>query len=112
MFRRVCLSIGVVTLRAPRRESRSPTSTERLSRQTQIGQWAVSSGFGNNNVKVVTDQLHRPTRQPVTIDRVQAAVDACFAGEGTPTDHLILSFCGHGLTADVGSTFLAVQRRS
>lgn len=106
MSRRVCLSIGVGNVTSRRGQASrfayldgAPVAAE------AIGQWALSSGFGTDNVRIVTDRASpNGAANPVTSARVQAAVDALFP-DGVQTDHLILSFCGHGLTADVGSTF-------
>lgn len=66
-----------------------------------IGQWALRSGFGNNNVRIVDDA---GKNNPVTRERVQQAVDELFPQGAEFVDHLILAFCGHGLTdANVGS---------
>jgi hypothetical protein len=107
MPRRVCLAIGVSSV-TPREGEElrfayldgAPLAAEAM------GQWALRSGFGADNVRVVTDESPadgQPT--PVTSARLQAAVDALFPANEGPTDHVILSFCGHGLTADVNSTF-------
>lgn len=62
-----------------------------------LGAWA-SIVFGPENVQVVTDDYVGRKPNPVNKARVQAAVDALFPSGAEPVDHLILGFCGHGLT--------------
>jgi hypothetical protein len=70
-----------------------------------IGEWALSSGFGAANVRVVDDgRLEGKAPVPVTRERVQQAVDQLFPQGAEVVEQLILAFCGHGLTdANVGS---------
>ena len=107
MPRRVCLAIGVgsVTPREGEEPRFAYLDGAPLAAEA-MGQWALRSGFGADNVRVVTDEpLADGQPNPVTSARLQAAVDALFPANEGPTDHVILSFCGHGLTADVNSTF-------
>lgn len=108
MPRRVCLSIAVSHVTPPAGgQSRFAYLDGAPLAAEAIGEWARRVGFGDDNVRVVTDQPQGDGKaNPVTEARVQAAVDALFPNNGKDTDHLILSFCGHGLTAaDVGSAF-------
>src|SRR5690242_14936026 len=107
MARRVCLAIAVsdVTPR-PSEESRFAYLDGAPPAAEAIGEWALRSGFGEDDVRVVTDRpLPNGNPNPVTTDRVQAAVNELFPDNGAQTDHVILSFCGHGLTVDVGTAF-------
>ena len=71
-----------------------------------IGDWALRSGFGAGNVQIVTDEWNGNKPQPVTRERVQQAVDSLFPAQAEVVEHLILSFCGHGLTAEnIGSIY-------
>src|SRR4051812_23787313 len=102
MPRRVCLAIGVsnVTPRTGEQSRFAYLDGAPLAAEA-IGQWALGSGFGPDNVRLVTDQpLPDGKPNPVTTDRVQAAVNALFPDNRAQADHVILSFCGHGLTAD------------
>lgn len=63
-----------------------------------LGEWARSAGFGDANVRIVTDEYIGNKPNPVTRERVQAAVDELFPDGGETVSHLILGFCGHGLT--------------
>lgn len=63
-----------------------------------LGDWALKSGFGDGNVRVVTDDPVDGRPNPVDKARVQAAVDELFADGAQAVDHLVLAFCGHGLT--------------
>ncbi|WP_339527503.1 hypothetical protein [Pseudomonas sp. EL_65y_Pfl2_R96] len=103
MTRRACLAIGVSTL--------TPTSNQALRfayldgavlAARSIGDWALSSGFGASNVRIVDDGLAGDI--PVTRERVQQAVDELFPSGAEVVEQLILAFCGHGLTSgDFGS---------
>ena len=108
MPRRVCLAIGVSSV-TPRGGGAMGFGylDGAVVAAEQIGQWALHCGFGKDNVQIVTDRsLSDGTRQPVTSERVQAAVEALFPAGAAEADHFVLSFCGHGLTdAQVGSTF-------
>ncbi|WP_199084603.1 hypothetical protein [Bosea sp. ASV33] len=78
-----------------------------------LGEWARAAGYGEDNVVVVTDA---PGDGPVTPARVQAAVDQLFAAGREPVDHLLLSYCGHGLAGpEINSAFWlfsdAIERR-
>jgi hypothetical protein len=69
-----------------------------------MGEWALRSGFGADNVRVVDDGDIRGQVIPVTRERVQKAVDELFPAGADVVDQLILAFCGHGLTdANFGS---------
>jgi hypothetical protein len=106
MPRRVCLAIAVSNVIPRSGASRFAYLDGAPLAAEAIGQWALRSGFGAENVRVITDQsLADGSPNPVTTQRVQAAVDELFPEAAAPTDHLIISFCGHGLTADVGTTF-------
>jgi hypothetical protein len=58
-----------------------------------IGQWALHSGFAEADVLVLTDKGGKS----VTDVSLQDAFDRLLP-TGTQTEHLILSFAGHGLT--------------
>lgn len=58
-----------------------------------IGQWALHSGFAEADVVVLTDKGGKS----VTDVSLQDAFDKLLP-EGTQTEHLIVSFAGHGLT--------------
>jgi hypothetical protein len=63
-----------------------------------IGQWALSSSFGADNVRIVSDEPVGGKANPVTRERVQQAVDELFPAGADVVEHFILAFCGHGLT--------------
>lgn len=58
-----------------------------------LGQWAIKSGFAANDVKVLTDK----GADRVTDQAISEALDELLP-PGTVTEHLILTFAGHGLT--------------
>lgn len=104
MPRRACLAIGVSTLLPP---PEGPVGFADLDgaivAAETIGAWAKAAQFGKENVQVVVDRLGDGT---VTEQRVQAAIDALFPADAEPVSHLLLSFCGHGLTGEeVNSLF-------
>ncbi|MGA9582647.1 MAG: hypothetical protein WBR13_11840 [Allosphingosinicella sp.] len=100
MARRACLAIGVGTVEPPEPGSRmkfgylsgAPIAARNL------GEWARRAGFGDSNVRIVTDEYVGNKPNPVTCERVQAAVDDLFPKGAEPVGHFILGFCGHGLT--------------
>ncbi|MHA7774295.1 hypothetical protein [Roseibium sp. M-1] len=100
MARRVCLSIGVATVQPPRDQAlRFGYLDGAIPAAEAIGNWALQSGFGAENVRVVTDE-----QGDVTEARVSTVVDELFPQGAEEVDHMILSFVGHGLTdAHVGS---------
>lgn len=63
-----------------------------------IGEWALGSGFGADNVRIVDDEPVGGKANPVTCARVQQAVNDLFPEGAEVVEHLILAFCGHGLT--------------
>jgi hypothetical protein len=63
-----------------------------------LGEWARRAGFGEDNVRVVTDEYVGKKPNPVTCKRVQDAVDELLPLGAEPVSHFILGFCGHGLT--------------
>lgn len=100
MARRACLAIGVGTVDPP-----TPGSALKFGYLSgapiaarNLGAWALGAGFGDANVRVVTDDYVDNKPNPVTCARVQAAVDELFPRNAEPVSHFILSFCGHGLT--------------
>jgi hypothetical protein len=100
MTRRACLTIGVATVTPPPNEvMRFAYLDGAVLAARAIGAWALHSGFGADNVRIVDDEA-----SPVTRDRVQKAVDELFPAQADAVEHLILAFCGHGLTDEnVGS---------
>ncbi len=104
MDRRICLSIGVSTInRTADRQIGFAVLDGAVSAAKCIGRWADAAGFGAGNVAVVTDER---AAGPVTIDRIRTAVAGLFPTDAAPVAHMVLSFCGHGLTgAEVGSIF-------
>jgi hypothetical protein len=106
MARRACLSIGVSTVLAP--QANQKLNFEYLdgaiSAARSIGEWALKSRYGADNVRVVEDSWLDGRPNPVTRQRLQAAVNELFPSGAEPVEHLLLSFCGHGLTdANIGS---------
>jgi hypothetical protein len=101
MARRACLAIGVSTVTPPETDQalRFAYLDGAVIAARTIGEWALRSGFGADNVRVVDDG-----EKPVTRKEVQQAVDELFPKGGDVVEHLILAFCGHGLTdANVNS---------
>lgn len=99
MPRRACLAIGVGTVTPQTNAAMkfgyldgAPVAARTL------GEWALRSGFGEANVRIVTDEYAAGKANPVTRERVQQAVDELFAPGTDPVAHLILVFCGHGMT--------------
>jgi hypothetical protein len=69
-----------------------------------VGEWALRSGFGVHNVRIVDDEHVAGKENPVTRERVQQAVEELFPPGAEVVEQLILAFCGHGLTdANVGA---------
>lgn len=104
MGRRCCLAIGVSSL------EKTDDQTEFFGNLSGayigaelVGQWALNSGFGSENVQVVTDRFNKATgeKNPVTRRRIEDVVDALFPDDGEDIEHLILYFCGHGLTGEI-----------
>jgi hypothetical protein len=100
MARRACLAIGVGWVMPLDDE---PLRFEYLDGAVlaarAIGEWARRSGFGADNVRVVDDGRVNGKENPVTCERVQQAVDELFPQNAEVVEHhLILAFCGHGLT--------------
>lgn len=99
MARRVCLSIGVATVVPPKGKDKLFGYLDgAVIAANNIGEWARRSGFGDDNVRVVTDARVAGKANGVTRDRVQQAVDELFPAGAEPVSHMILSFCGHGVT--------------
>jgi hypothetical protein len=100
MVRRACLAIGVGTVDSP--EPGTAMKFGYLSgapiAANNLGEWARRAGFGDANVRTVTDEYIGRKPNPVTRARVQAAVDELFPRGAEPVGHFILGFCGHGLT--------------
>jgi hypothetical protein len=103
MVRRVCLAIGVSTVTSVTKEvSDFDYLDGAVLAARSMGEWALRSDFGVDNIKVVDDGWVDNKPNPVTRARVQQAVDELFPAGREVVDQLILSFCGHGLT---GSNF-------
>ncbi|UQS16598.1 hypothetical protein [Pseudomonas sp. HS6] len=99
MGRRACLAIGVSTVTAATNEGLSFAYLDgAIFAARSMGEWALRSGFGADNVRVVDDGDTKGVVNPVTKERVQKAVDELFPAGAEVVDQLILSFCGHGLT--------------
>lgn len=100
MARRACLAIGVATVTPPDNQAMSFGYLDgAVFAARAIGEWALRSGFGADNVRVVDDGDN-----PVTRERVQQAVNELFPPGAEVVGHLMLAFCGHGLTdANFGS---------
>ncbi|MEL7111798.1 MAG: hypothetical protein AAGK93_02510 [Pseudomonadota bacterium] len=101
MGRKVCLSIGVASVKTV--EDGSPKfgylDGARVSAEA-IGQWALNSDFGTDNVRTIMDT----PGQGLTDAHVKQAVEELFPAGAEPVDHMILAFCGHGLTDEqIGS---------
>ncbi|MGJ4947178.1 hypothetical protein [Bradyrhizobium sp. HKCCYLS20291] len=106
MGRRACLAIGVATVLPVKANETSPFADldGAVIAARAIGDWALRSGFGADNVRVVDDRRDGNRDNPVTAARVQRAVDELFPATADTVDHLVLAFCGHGLTdANFGS---------
>jgi hypothetical protein len=105
MARRACLAIGVSTVTPPKGKAMRFGYLEgAVIAARTIGQWALSSGFAEENVRIVTDAPVRGKADPVTRERVQQAVDELFPPGAEVVEQLVLAFCGHGLTdANIGS---------
>jgi hypothetical protein len=97
MARRACLAIGVSIVTPPDNQAMSFGYLDgAVFAARAIGEWALRSGFGADNVRVVDDD--GSIKKPVTRERVQKAVDELFPQGSEVVAHLILAFCGHGLT--------------
>jgi hypothetical protein len=105
MARRACLAIGVSTVTPPNNQAlRFGFLDGAAIAAREIGEWAQRSGFGNGNVRIATDERVGAKENPVTRERVQQAVDELFPQGSEVVEHLILAFCGHGLTDEnIGS---------
>lgn len=105
MARRVCLAIGVGTVTPLKNQAmRFAFLDGAVFAVRAIGAWALGSHFGTENVRIVDDGPVDGKDNPVTKERVQRAVDDLFPEAAEPVEHLILAFCGHGLTdANTGS---------
>ncbi|UVK96728.1 hypothetical protein [Pseudomonas sp. B21-048] len=105
MVRRVCLAIGVSTVTPVLNQAlRFAYLDGAIFAARSMGEWALSTGFGADNVRVVDDGSTGGIENPVTRERVQRAVDELFPVGAEVVDQLILAFCGHGLTdANIGS---------
>ncbi|AZD79158.1 hypothetical protein [Pseudomonas chlororaphis] len=105
MTRRTCLAIGVSTLTPlPNQTLRFAYLDGAVLAARSIGDWALRSGFGADNVRIVDDGPIDGQGNPVTRERVQQAVDELFPAGAEVVEQLILAFCGHGLTdANIGS---------
>jgi hypothetical protein len=99
MARRACLAIGVSTVMSSQNKALRFGYLEGAAIAARtIGEWALGSGFGEENVRIVTDEQIDARDNPVTRDRVQQAVDELFPAGAETVEQLILAFCGHGLT--------------
>ena len=99
MARRACLAIGVATVTPEDNQAmRFGYLDGAVFAARAIGEWALRSGFGAGNVRVVDDGPVDGRDNPVTRARVQQAVNELFPPGAQPVAHLILAFCGHGLT--------------
>lgn len=105
MARRACLAIGVSTVTPPPNKALSFAYLDgAVVAARAIGEWALRAGFGDANVRVVDDGSVDGAANPVTRERVQHAVDGLFSPGSEVVEHLILAFCGHGLTdSNVGA---------
>jgi hypothetical protein len=106
MARRACLAIGVATVLPPKKDQAAVFGylDGAVVAARAIGEWALRSGFGADNVRIVDDGRVGGKDNPVTRDRVQQAVDELFPQGAEVVEQLILAFCGHGLTdANFGS---------
>lgn len=105
MVRRACLAIGVSTITPhPNQAMRFAYLDGAVLAARALGEWAMHSGFGVSNVKIVDDGRVAGRDNPVTRERVQQAVDELFPQGADAVTHLILAFCGHGLTdSNVGA---------
>ena len=96
-----CLAIGVSSVApvdsvAPvngAADSEFPYLDGAIVAAETIGQWALHSGFAAADVKVLTDK----GKDRVTDVSLQDAFDKLLP-PNTITEHLVLSFTGHGLT--------------
>lgn len=99
MARRACLAIGVSTVISVENQPQKFAYLDgAIFAARSIGEWALRSGFGDENVRVVDDGDTHGVVNPVTCERVQQAVDQLFPEGAEVVDQLILTFCGHGLT--------------
>jgi hypothetical protein len=99
MVRRACLAIGVSTVTTATNPGLSFSYLDgAILAARSIGEWALRSGFGADNVRVIDDGDTKGVVNPVTKARVQQAVDELFPAGAEAVDQLILAFCGHGLT--------------
>lgn len=105
MARRACLAIGVSTVTPPPNTALNFAYLDGAVLAARcIGEWALRVGFDEANVRVVDDGSVDGAANPVTRERVQQAVDELFAPGTEVVEHLILAFCGHGLTdSNVGA---------
>lgn len=105
MGRRACLAIGVSTVTPLKDQAaRFANLDGAVLAARAIGGWALRSGFGADNVRIVDDGSVAGKENPVTRERVQKAVDELFPDRAEVVEQLILAFCGHGLTdANFGS---------
>lgn len=95
--RKICLSIGV-----------SKTDVTSLAvldgaitAAESMGEWARKSGFGDANVRVLTDRGD----SRVTKDIIRQAVTDLLPDDGTLTDLFVLSFAGHGYRKGADATY-------
>lgn len=99
MARRACLAIGVATVTPTKNKAATFGYLDGAPIAAKaIGEWALKSGFGEDNVRIVVDEVDDEAPRPVTRERVQQAVDDIFPEGGETVTHLVLAFCGHGLT--------------
>ncbi|MGE7955166.1 hypothetical protein ACQKQA_00970 [Pseudomonas sp. NPDC089530] len=105
MTRRACLAIGVSTLTPLQNQTlRFAYLDGAVLAARSIGDWALRTGFGADNVRIVDDGPIDGAGNPVTRERVQQAVDELFPSGAEVVEQLLLAFCGHGLTdANIGS---------
>jgi hypothetical protein len=105
MARRACLVIGVGTVAPLKNQAmRFGYLDGAVIAARTIGEWALRSGFGADNVRIVEDEQVDGKDNLVTCKRVQQAVDELFPQGADVVEQLILAFCGHGLTdMNIGS---------
>ncbi len=95
MPRKVCLSIGVATVKSVNDDDPSFGYLDGARESAKaIGQWALNSDFGDDNVRTLVDAPNKG----LTDADLKQAVKELFPAGAEPVEHMILAFCGHGLT--------------
>lgn len=91
---RKCLAIGVSSVEpVDAAADEFPYLDGAVVAAETIGQWALHSGFAASDVVVLTDK----GANRITDRSLQDAFDQLVPA-GTPVDHFVLAFTGHGLT--------------